>query len=246
MSEQSKTAAFLSSARPHLFRAVSLLFVVSFLLPFIDVVGCTTKTMSTFHGYQLFKGYNTLFFLAAILIFITYIVFSFYKRAVSRSLSAFGSSWRALTAALSGLAVWIIPSLEFLFDEVSSNVGQALAFVCAAAVFIDGLAISLRDYLSLRAESPGGPGAGPYRRHLLFHRGVIVFSLALVPVYFFNMLDEIPVAVIFFLTLSLPFALSELIVIQGLVREERWARRWTAGAACVAAAMAAFVVMSYL
>jgi hypothetical protein len=236
-----KIVRVLARIRPNMIRALCCAFIFSFLLPYVDVMGCTTKKMSTYNGYQLIRGGPAALYVLTIVIFLAILILSFYKKEASRALEAFAASWRAITAALGGLIIGLLPGLQFLFDGVFMRVGQALGMACAAAVFIDGMAVSIAGYFGLAGIREG---AAAYSKPLLkYHAAVMAVSLCLVPVYFFGLHEDIGLGVIYFLSLSLPFSLSQLIVMEGVRRNERWTRYW---AVAVSFLIAGGVVLSVL
>jgi hypothetical protein len=247
MVQQGKIMRFAKTVRPHAVRALYLVFIFSFLLPYVEVTGCSTKIITTYHGYQLIRGNPSLFYLFSICIFIAFFVFSFYKKETSIALEAFAASWRAMTAALSGFIVGYLPGIQFLFDDVLMLIGQFLGLVCAAAIFIDGMVIAIRDYSILLKGREAGAGAGQTHSKALMrlHTAVIIFSLALVPAYVIRTLDEIGSALLLFLFLSLPFVLSQCIVLEGVRRGEGWTRRWGIAAPILMAGVLVLIILSY-
>ncbi|HOT46716.1 MAG TPA: hypothetical protein PLM53_18800 [Spirochaetota bacterium] len=247
MTTRERFSGLVKAARPHVLRLACFLFIVSFLLPYVDVLGCTSKKIETVHGYQLIKGAPAVFYLSAIAAFVLMLVFSFYRKNFSRSIRAFGASWRAMAAAVSGFIVWLIPGIQFLFDNVYMLIGQVIGLVCVVLVFADAMAVSIREYALLQSEavSPEGAKALPPALKKL-HIAAIVISLMLVPFYGYSLRDERILAVMYFLFLSIPFALSQAIVIQGIRRGERWTLHWTPAVAVLLVATIALVILSYL
>jgi hypothetical protein len=231
--------------KPHLMRLLCLAFILSFLLPYVDVRGCSDKKMQYFDGYELIlKGYGGIIYLLPICIFAFILIASFMKKSPLKSFGAFGASWKALGAGLSGLIILFMPPLQFLFDEVSYRAGYFLGLVCAAGVFTEGIALSLRDLLILRKERPPEPPDGYSPALIKYHYGVIIFSILLVPVNFFIMRGEIVFPVLILLVLSAPFVLSQTIVLEGVRRGERWTRRWAVAVFFLALAAVALIVAS--
>jgi hypothetical protein len=248
MEQQGKILRFAKTVRPHAIRALYLVFILSFLLPYVEVTGCSTNIISTYRGYQLIRGNPAIFYLFSIGIFITFFIFSFYKKGASIALKAFAASWRAMAAALSGFIVGNLPGIQFLFDDLLMLIGQFLGLICAAAVFVDGMVIAVRDYTVLLKNREAAAGAEQTQSKALvrFHTAVIIFSLALVPVYVIRMLDEIGTALLLFIFLSLPFVLSQLIVLEGVRRGEPWTRRWAVAAPILMAGLLVLAILSYL
>jgi hypothetical protein len=248
MAQQGNSIHIAKKVRPHAIRALYLIFILSFLLPYVEVVGCTTKMVSTYHGYQLMRGSPAAFYLLSIVIFILFFLFSFYKKEASTALKAFAASWRAMAAALSGFIVAYLPDLQFLFDGVLMLIGQFLSLVCVAAVFIDGMVIAVRDYSVLlnNPEAGGGARKEPSNALMKLHEAVIIFSLVLVPAYVIRMLDEIGDAFMLFMFLSLPFVLSQCIVLEGVKRGERWTRTWAFVVPILMAGVLVLILLDYL
>ncbi|OHD64352.1 MAG: hypothetical protein A2176_01830 [Spirochaetes bacterium RBG_13_51_14] len=246
MSPKENITRIVKNISPHVFRALCLIFILSFLLPYVEVMGCKTKKITSYHGYDLLKGYPAVLYLVVIGIFFAYIVLSFFKKDRSNSFKAFAACWRAISAALSGIIVGFLPGLQFLFDTVFMMIGQLLGLICAAAIFAEGVAVSIRGYIFLRRErgSGGEPvHSGPLRK---FHVAVIFVSLAAVPIYFIGLYDEFGLALIYLIFLSLPFVLSQCIVIEGVRRGERWTGRWVAPVSVLLAGMLAVAILSIL
>jgi len=248
MAQQENVMRFAKKVRPHAIRALYLVFILSFLLPYVEVTGCTTKIITTHHGYHLIRGHPAVFYLFSIGIFIVFFVFSFYKKESTVALKAFAAGWRAMTAAISGFIIGFLPGIQFLFDDVLMLIGQFLSLVCAAAVFIDGMVIAVRDYSVLRKNREDGAGAGETNAKTLvrIHTAIIIFSLALVPAYVIQMLNEIGIALLLFMFLSMPFVLSQCIVLEGVRRGERWTRIWAVAAPILMAGVLVLIVLGYL
>src|SRR5271157_738583 len=141
-----KIMKLIMSLKPHLMRLLCLAFILSFLLPYVDVRGCSDKKMQYFHGYELIlKGYGGIIYLLPICIFAFTLMASFMKKSPLQSLNAFGAGLKALGAGLSGLIILFMPPLQFLFDEVSYRIGYILGLACAAAVFAEGVGISIKS-----------------------------------------------------------------------------------------------------
>jgi hypothetical protein len=233
--------------KPHLIRLLCLAFILSFLLPYVDVRGCSDKKMQYFHGYELiFKGYGGIIYLLPICIFAFILIASFVKTRPLQSFSAFGAGLNALGAGLSGLVILFMPHLQFIFDEVSYRIGYLLGLVCVAGVFAEGIAISLRNLRDLRKERPPKPVDGYSPALMRYHYGVIIFSILLVPFYFFIMRGEIAFPVLILLVLSAPFVLLQNIVIEAARRGERWTRRWAVAVFFLALAALALLVLSVI
>jgi hypothetical protein len=247
MTPQEKNIRIAKAVRRHAIRALYLVFIFSFLLPYVEVTGCSTKIITTYRGYQLLSGNPAVFYLVSIGIFITFFVLSFYKKVTSTTLKAFTACWRAMTAAVSGFIVGFLPGIQFLFDDIFMLIGQFLGLVCAAIIFIDGMVISIRDYAVLRKDREAAANAGQTHSTALirFHSGVIIFSLALIPAYSIGMRNDIPTALLFFLSLSLPFIFSQCIVIEGVKRGERWTRTWAVAVTILLAGVLVLIVLSY-
>lgn len=246
MTTRERLSGIMKAARPHLLRIACFLFIFSFLLPYVDVLGCTSKKIETIHGYQLIKGAPAVFYLFAIAAFVLMLIFSFYRKDASPSLRAFGAAWRAIAAAVSGFIVWLIPGIQFLFDNVYMLAGQLLGLVCVVLVFSDAMAVSVGEYALLRKEAVSPEGAKAFPAALgKLHIAVVIISFALVPFYGYLLRDEFMLAVMYFLFLSIPFALSQAFVIQGIRRGERWTLRWTPAAAVLLVAVIALVILSY-
>jgi hypothetical protein len=240
----SKLSVFLS---PHVSRLLCLAFIFSFLLPYVDVRGCSDKKMHYYQGYDLIlRGEGGVIYLLPIGLFLAIFILSFIKKNYSMSFGAFGMSWKVLCAGLSGLVIWFMPQLQFLFDDVYFRVGFFLGLGSASALFIFSSVGSLRELFLLRNQRPEVP-QGAYSRVLeKYHIGVIVFSLVLAPCYFFQLRKEIGMAVLIFLLLSLPFVLSQLVVLEGVRRGERWPRFWSIAVSLLALGAAVLIVLGFM
>ncbi len=246
MTTRERLSGMLKTARPHLFRMVCCLFIFSFLLPYVDVLGCSSKKIETVHGYQLIKGGAAAFYLLALAMVVLMLALSFYRREITRSLKAFGAGWRAIAAAVAGFIIWLIPGVQFLFDNVYMLIGQLLGLVSVFLLFIDAIAISITDYSLLRKEAVSADGAGALPLALAkIHAAIVIISLALVPLYAFSLRDENILAVMYFFLLSLPFALSQAIVIQAIRREERWTLWWTPAAVVLLVGVMVIIILSF-
>jgi hypothetical protein len=233
--------------RPHVLRLLYLAFILSFLLPYTDVRGCVDKKMHSYHGYDLiFKGYGGIIYVLPLCIFALFFILSFRKKKFSTSFRAFGASWKALGAGFSGLVVWFMPRLQFLFDEVFYQPGYALGLICTAGAFVEGVIISIKDFNALRNGRPTVIPDGYSPALMRYHYGISIFSLLLVPAYFFLMHKDVVFAVLIFLFLSLPFVLSQQIVVEGVRRGERWTRRWAIAASVLALAALALTIIGFL
>jgi hypothetical protein len=246
MTTREQVTGIARSARRHALRLVYCLFIFSFLLPYVDVLGCSSKKIETLHGYQLLKGNPAAFYLLTLVLFAAMLALTFYRKDVTRSLRAFGSSWRAVAAAVAGFIIWLLPGIQFLFDNVYMLVGQLLGLSCVVLVVIDAIAVSIREYVLLRKEALPPDGAKALPPALLkLHAAVLVLSLGLVPLYIYSLRDEIMLAVLYFLFLSLPFVLAQAIVFQGIRRGERWTLRLAPAVLLLAAGAAAITVLSF-
>jgi hypothetical protein len=244
MTTSQKLSSLLQRARPWSRRVLCFLFIFSFLLPYVDVKGCTTKTTGTYYGYDLIQGGSAVLYLTAIGIFLLLLLLSFLVRKGSASFTAFAAGWRAMAAATAGVIVLLFPGLDFLFDTVFMGPGQLVSVVTAALVFIDGAADAAVGYARLRRESPAGPSlSGGLAK---YHAAIIGLALALVPAYAIALWEEVGLTVTYFVILTAPFVLSQLIVMEGVKREEQWTRRWAPGVAVVMAAAVVMIVLGYL
>jgi hypothetical protein len=248
MTTREKIFSMLKLARPHALRVVHLLFILSFLLPYIDVMGCSTKKISTYTGSQLILKQDSpaSLYLAAMGVFAAFFIFSFFGKKASASLGAFAAAWRVIAAAVSGFIIGLLPGLQFLFDGVFMRAGQFLGFLCAGVVIIDGIIISAGGYIGLRKERAVAPGSTGPAGLLRYHAAVMIAGLAMVPAYAVILHNEIPLAVLYFFFLTLPFVLSQCIVMEGVRRGEAWTRRWAFAAAAVIAAGVVVTVLGFL
>jgi hypothetical protein len=233
---------FFSKIRPWALRVLHLLFIGSFMLPYVTVTGCSDGKVVVVRGYELFTGYEMVFYLVAIGIVMACFALSFVKTAPGPSLGAFAAAWRAIAAALSGMIVGFFPGIQYLFDSVTPHAGQVLGLACAGALFAEGAVGSLRGYLGLRRDRPPGPPAGTLRS---FHRGVLLLALAMVPFYFIGLGDEWGVALLYLFLLTLPFILVQLIALEGVRRGEAWTRTWAMGVGLLMALALTLTVMLY-
>lgn len=237
----------LRAVRLQLFRLTCCLFLFSFLLPYVDVMGCSTKKIITYRGYQLIQGPPAVFYWASIAVFIAMLAFSFYRKEATLALRAFGAVWRAMGAAASGFVIALLPGLQFLFDGVFMLVGQLLGLICVAALFADGMTISIRNYLILRREAPTLPSGKALPPVLLkLHGAAAVASLLFVPLYSYALRSEIILALLYFFVLSLPFLLSQAIAMEAVKRGERWTLRWAPAVLLLLAGAAALMIASMI
>ncbi len=232
--------------KPYFMKLLYFAFILSFVLPYVDVRGCSNKKMEYFHGYDLiFKGYAGLIYLVPICIFIIILIVSFMRKSPLQSLRAFAAVWRAIGAGLSGIVIWLMPQLQFLFDDLFYRAGYALGLACAAAVFGEGIYTSLKNLFILRKERPPSSERAYSVSLLRYHYGIAFFSLLLVPAHFYVMRSEIVLPVLIFLIFSLPFVLSQIIAVEGVWRGERWTRRWAVAVFFLALAALALLVVSF-
>lgn len=232
----------LRAVRLQLFRLACCLFLFSFLLPYVDVMGCSTKKIVTYRGYQLIQGPPAVFYLASVAVCIAMLAFSFYRKETTLALRAFGAVWRAMGAAASGFVIGLLPGLQFLFDGVFMLAGQLLGLVCIAALFADGLVISIRDYLVLRREAPAPSGKALPPALSKLHGAAAAASLLFVPLYGYALRSEIILALLYFLVLSLPFLLSQAIALEAVKRGERWTLRWAPAVLLLLAGAAVLII----
>lgn len=242
-----RLSKLLSAARPHLLRATYLLFCMSFTLPFLDVRGCTTKKMTYYYGYQLIGLPSGFLYLVPIAIFIGYFILSFMRKNMSQSLRAFAVNWRAMTAAFSGIIIVFVPMYQFLFDTVFIRIGQVLAFASAGIVFLDGIAESIYSYVQLRRCRTCDASENDHysRRMMKYHTIVIIISLVLVPLYSITLRNDKAADIMFFLLLSLPFVLSQCIVLEAVRRGEAWPRRWAVVVGVLLAIVIVFIGIDF-
>lgn len=229
--------------RPHALRALYCAFIFSFTLPYVDVMHCSTKKIATYRGYELVHGDAAFMYVIALLVFALLLALSFYKKETGRALGAFASCWRAIAAGISGLVIGLLPGIQFLFDGVYMLAGQFLGLLCACLVFIDGVAAAAAGFVSLVRQREGGA----YSKSLMrFHIAAIGVSAALVPLYFVGLREDLGVAVLYLLVLSLPFVLSQCIVIEAVRRGEGWPRPWAAVVSALLVGGTVISVMSVL
>ena len=228
--------------RPHANRFLCLAFICSFLLPFVDVEGCATKKIGTHYGYSLVLDSPVLYVIAIGAVLLV-LLLSFLVKEGSASFNAFAAAWRAMAAAVAGMIVLLFPGLQFLFDNVFMRSGQLIALLSTALLFAVGVVEAAVAYVGLRRETPTGPADRPGL--LKYHAAMIVVALALVPVYGIALKEEIGLTVTYVCVLTLPFVLSQLLVIEGVKRGEAWVRRWAPAVALVLAAAAAVSILGY-
>ena len=159
MSTSQNLASLWRRVRPKVRRALCLLFIFSFLLPYVDVKGCTTKTTGTYYGYDLIQGESAVLYLVAIGIFLLLLVLSFLVKEGSASFNAFAASWRAMAAATAGVIVLLFPDLDFLFDTVFMGPGQLIGVVTAALLFIRRRGRGRNRICRAQARKPRRPAA---------------------------------------------------------------------------------------
>ncbi|MBN1495601.1 MAG: hypothetical protein JXA07_02455 [Spirochaetes bacterium] len=246
MALKERVARLLTRIRPHVRRVAYCGFIFSFALPFVDVMHCSTNKKTTYRGYELLSGDEAVFYIITILIFAALMGFSFYRKDRGRALAAFAACWRAIPAAVAGLIIGLLPPIQFLFHTVLIRAGQFLGLLCAGIVFIDGMADAAAGYVALKREDRSAVGGGSSKGLRTFHTAVLLASLALAPVYIIGLSEDIDIALLFLLLLSLPFALAQLIVLEAVRRGEGWPRPWAAAAAVLLAGGAALSVMSIL
>mgnify|MGYP000855240903 CR=1 FL=1 len=236
----------ISRFRLHVRRAAYCGFIFSFALPFVDVMHCSTNKRTTYRGYELLSGDEAAFYITTILIVSALLAFSFYRKERGRAFAAFAACWRAIPAAVAGLIIGLLPPIQFLFHTVLIRTGQFLALLCAGIVFIDGMADAAAGYVALKREDRSAAGGGLSKGLLTIHAAVLLASLALVPVYIIGLREDIDIALLFLLLLSLPFALAQVIVLEAVRRGEGWPRPWAAAAIVLLAGGAALSIMSIL
>jgi hypothetical protein len=246
MKMNEKLAGITLMLRPHMLRLLYLGFILTFLLPYVDVRGCSTKKVQLFHGYDLLVNDQGAFYCVTIGIFAAFFIFSFINGRYSKSIKAFASGWRSLGAGFSSLVVLFMPRLQFLFDEVTYKTGLFLGLACAVVAFFDGCIVSIKGFVELRRSRPPGSQEGIFPALLRYHNAVIILSVLVVPVYFFLMRKDIVLAVLIFFLLSVPFVISQYLVLEGVRRGEKWTRRWAVVVSFIVAAALALIIMGFI
>jgi hypothetical protein len=232
--------------RPHVLRLLYLGFILSFLLPYVDVKGCSTKKVQLLHGYDLLANDQGSFYYMTIGIFAVFLIFSFMNGKHSKSIRAFASGWRSLGAGFSSLAVLFMPRLQFLFDEVTYRTGLFLGLACAVAAFVDGCIASIRGLAVLRRSGPHDLREGIFPALLRYHYAVMIVSVLMIPAYFYLMKNDIMLAVLILFLLSLPFAITQYLVLEGVKRGEAWTRVWAVVVSFIVAAAFALIIMGFI
>jgi hypothetical protein len=227
-----RLAARWSQARGWLWRAVYLLSVVSFLLPFVTVVrSCSSPRGEerVFRGYELVaEGKWLLLLLLPIVLACVLFGLSFLRSRGSGLLQGFQSSWRALLAWVAVFTVIASIQVQFLFDKVTGRVGEAVNLACWALVYVAGLAGALITAARLRRlpVSPS-PVPRPLARVYALHAGWLILAAAVLPVsaaLFFLRAESFDRFLLGSLVLlAIPVGLAQHFLTRGIRGAEPWA-----------------------
>jgi hypothetical protein len=230
-----KVLEFWLRVRNHVWRAVYLLGVLAFLLPFATVKGCGSGEVTDYRGFELITKEFTnagWVFLLPICVGLAFFGLSFVRRRrYGQILLGFLKGWRAVFASIAAFAVLFFPFITFLFDEVRPRIGYFLGGTCWSLVYLGSLVgafIHLWKVGRSRASPAGGRSWGIVLlrvMHYLLAGYVIVHPL----VYLVAVGDAswIPAGLVM---LSAVVSLSLVLhfAAEGIGARERWALVWGA------------------
>ncbi len=116
-------------------RIAYLLFIFSFLMPFIDVEGCKTKKVTSYNGYELLLKNDGYLYCIPLFIVFFYLIVSFFKRDFSALLRAFLHTLQAIGIAFSLYMIWIVMQFQFLFDHITPRIGFITTLASSLYIF---------------------------------------------------------------------------------------------------------------
>jgi len=225
----------------HVWRAIYLIGVLSFLLPFVTVKGCASSEVSTYRGYELigkdfqeFRDFGW-YFLLPICIGLAFWGLSFVPRRGGELLQGFMKSWRLLFSSTSFCVVFLFTFLKFLFDTVNPLAGWYLGVTCWSLVWIAAFAAVITHIYRMTSASSPSPSAVPRRSLLLRveHYLLALFAVAypissFIKVYGTAGWGELPWTLISLWLFSMPAVFVLYFAAHGLKNDERWAVVWSA------------------
>lgn len=221
----------ISKVKAHVLRITYILFIISFFMPYATVTGCTSKKVTDFTGIDMIMHNEGLIYIVPVIIFIIFLTASFIKLKTDRSLSlqAFMFSWKAVLTGIAGIIIGVYPQLQFLFDEFEPRAGLFIAVFCCLAVYSYSMVKTVLLVRILK-KGPGiklTPGEGCSRLWYAANWIIIACGVAMVPYYIIMNIDSIEIAFILLFAMTLPFILSQIIVLTALVKNEPWSIRWS-------------------
>jgi len=202
------------------------MFIFSFFLPFVTVQQCSTKEPVSYPGTDLIDGFRGLFYLIPMVLFFGYFILSFFKKRVSGSLDTFLQSWKAISAAGSGLIVGFLPSFDYLLQKVHPQIGQVLAMLSCLWIYFDSMFASAIALIRFAKE----PQMADQRTSLSRMMEAVHFAMLFLPCFLIFYVSSrgggfFSLFVIVFL--MMPFLLLEGITLYALKRHQRWTYVWS-------------------
>ena len=217
---------FFFTVKAHVLRLIYILFILSFFMPYATVTGCSSKKVTDFTGLDMVMYTEGIIYIVPVAIFLFFLVSSFIKIKADRflHLEAFMFNWKALMASLAGVILIVVPQLQFLFDDFEPRAGLITAVLCCLAAFTDSMGNTIMYIKKYKDESGFRiTGSGDYPRTWYgVNWIIIVCALAVVPYYFIENINDISIAFILLFFMTIPFVMSQVIVLAALVKNEPW------------------------
>ncbi len=224
-----------SRTRNHVWRAIYLLGVLAFLLPFATVKGCGSGEITDYRGFEMITKEFTnagWVFLLPICVGLAFFGLSFVRRRrYGQILLGFLKGWRAVFASIATFVVFFFPFVTFLFDDVKPRIGYFLAGTCWSLVCLHSLigtfVYSWRVRVA-RASPCFGPLLGVVLLRVLHYVLAVYLLLVVLPVAYYGMRNDLLLIPACLLTLlafvSLFLALH--FAAEGIRIGQRWAIVW--------------------
>lgn len=216
----------------HLQRALYLLGLASFTLPFVTVKGCGSEEITEYAGYELFAQRGGGLYLIPIGLGLLFLGLSFLRQHGDEVVRGFVSSMRTVLAFAAGYVVGVFPHLQFLPDlpdKVDARIGQYVATVSWSLVYAIGLASIL---ISMKRTWPPKRATGfELKRRFIRLVFWLLVALALglfgVSLAFTIVIEDsskyfVLIVAVFALSLYLALHFVEL----GLNEQRKWAAIW--------------------
>jgi hypothetical protein len=231
-----KVLEFWSRVRNHVWRAIYLLGVLAFLLPFVTVKGCDSGEVTYYRGFELiaedFKNGGWAF-LVPICLGLAFFALSFLRRQRGQILQGFFKGWRVLFASVAALIVLIGPIFHFFFDDVTPRIGYIVGGTCWSLVYLAsfiGVCVQFWRLTRSRASPPCVTGWGTVLLRALHY-------LLAVGIFYFVVVEELLayraygasgdlLFVLVLLFISIPVFLLLHFAAEGIRMMERWALVW--------------------
>jgi hypothetical protein len=227
---------FWSQVRNHVWRAIYLLGVLAFLLPFVTVEGCNSGEVTDYRGFELITQeftYTGWVFLLPICVGLAFFALSFVRRRrYGQILRGFLKSWRAVFASVAALIVVFGPFFNFLFDTVTPRTGWFVGTTCWSLVWlvsVIGVLIHLRMVSRSQAPAACEHSFGLILLRVM-HYLLAYFVLGIIfPLGCYYLISEpiLAPSSVLILSASVMLALTLHFAAEGLRVGERWSVVWS-------------------